>query len=38
MGGQRAVAAAAGGVIYIIRKDGRLMWFRHHGQNDGTAR
>lgn len=33
-----AAAPSANGVIYGIEADGDLLWYRHEGRSDGTAR
>ena len=31
------VVADSDGVIYAIRPDGELLWYRHEGRDDGSA-
>ncbi len=34
--GNKAVFAGGNGVLYIINKDGDLLWYKHLGYHDGT--
>lgn len=36
--GFRAAFAAGGGVIYLIRDNGELLWYKHLGYQDGSGR
>lgn len=36
--GFKAAFAAGGGIIYLIRDNGDLLWYKHLGYQDGTAR
>jgi hypothetical protein len=31
------VVADSDGIIYAIRSDGELLWYRHEGRDDGSA-